>query len=269
MSINIPICLTIAGSDSGGGAGIQADLKTFSSLKTFGTSVITAITAQNSHEVIGIEEISTDFIYKQIQAVATDFPIRAFKSGMLSSRNIIEIVESGIREFKLQNYVLDPVMVAKSGAKLLKEDAIDSMVSKLFPLAHVVTPNLPEAEVLIGEKIESEAAMRKAAEKILNMGPSWVIIKGGHGEGNPVDWVFSKESFFALPGKRVHTQNTHGSGCSYSSAITAFLARGFTTEEAIREAKKFIHKAIIMSLKIGQGHGPLHHFHPWYNFEIK
>lgn len=266
MSESIPLSLTIAGSDSGGGAGIQADLKTFSALQTFGASVITAITAQNSREVLAIHEVPAPVISDQIRAVATDFSIASFKTGMLFSRQIIEAVGTAIDDYRLSNYVLDPVMISKSGARLLKDDAIQSLKENLVPKSLVLTPNLPEAEVLTGVTITDEPSARKAARFLLEMGAEWIIIKGGHLEGAPVDRVYSRHESFELPGTRVETKNTHGSGCTYSSAIVAFLARGYTPPEAIREAKAYIHSGIEQSLDIGSGHGPLHHFHPWYRF---
>lgn len=266
MSEAIPISLTIAGSDSGGGAGIQADLKTFSALKTFGTSVITAITAQNSREVLSIHEVPVPVIHDQVRALATDFSISSFKTGMLFSREIIESLGKSIDEYQLPSYVLDPVMISKSGTRLLKDDAIEALREFLVPKSLVVTPNIPEAEVLTGISISDGKSAGEAARHLLEMGAGWVIIKGGHLEGEPVDRVYSKDEFFELPGKRVETRNTHGSGCTYSSAIVAFLARGYSPAGAIREAKTYIHGGIEQSLDIGSGHGPLHHFHPWYRF---
>jgi hydroxymethylpyrimidine/phosphomethylpyrimidine kinase len=263
---NIPTVLTIAGSDSGGGAGIQADLKTFSALQSFGMSAITAVTAQNTREVLQIEELSSDMIYNQIKAVATDIGIKACKTGMLSSQRIIETVARAMEDFALKNFVLDPVMVSKSGAKLIHDDAIEVLLHKLLPRACVVTPNIPEAEVMTGLTIDSEATIRKAAEKIAAYGAQCVVIKGGHLDGDPVDWAYSQNQLFAMPEKRVATVNTHGTGCTYSAAIAAFLAKGYTTQEAVRGAKEYVHGGIVESLALGQGHGPLHHFHTWYKY---
>ncbi len=267
MSETIPLSLTIAGSDSGGGAGIQADLKTFSALKTFGTSVITAITAQNSREVLGIHEVPVQIIHDQIRALATDFSVSSFKTGMLFSKEIIESVGKAIDEYRLPNYVLDPVMISKSGARLLKDDAIESLKEFLVPRSLVITPNLPEAEVVTGVDIIDKQSSDEAARRLLDLGAGWVIIKGGHLDGEPVDRVYSNEVSFEMPGKRIETKNTHGSGCTFSSAIVAFLARGFSPPDAIKKAKEYIHAGIVQSLDIGSGHGPLHHFHPWYPFE--
>ncbi len=262
----IPRVLSIAGSDSGGGAGIQADIKTFSALSTYGMSAITAVTAQNTKDVLQIMEMSQEMVYKQIQAVAEDVGVDAFKTGMLSSRPIIEVVIKAIADFQLKNFVCDPVMLTKSGVKLLADDAINILIHELIPLADVITPNIPEAEVITKQSIDTEATIRVAAEKIMNMGAKCVVIKGGHLQGDPVDWVCSQKHFFALPERRINTPHTHGSGCTYSSAIAAFLARGYETDRAIREAKKYIHKAISFSLSLGNGHGPLHHFHSWYKY---
>ncbi len=264
----IPICLTIAGSDSGGGAGVQADMKTFSSLETFATSAITAITAQNSFEVTAIQEIEPQVVYKQIQAVATDFSVDACKTGMLSSEAIIRIVAAAIRDFSIHKFVLDPVMISKSGATLLQPTAMSALKQELLPLSMVLTPNLPEAEEISGVKIMDDTSLRQAAEKILDFGPQWLVIKGGHSEGAPIDYVFSRryQEEFQLPAPRINTRNTHGSGCTYAAAITAYLARNASPRQAIEMARQYVQKGIESSLSIGKGHGPLHHFHPWYRF---
>lgn len=262
----IPTVLTIAGSDSGGGAGIQADLKTFSALQTYGMSAITAITAQNTREVLQIEELTSEIIYNQIKAVVTDIGVNAYKTGMLSSIRIIETVAQAIEDFSLKNFVLDPVMVSKSGAKLIQDDAIETLLEKLLPHASIVTPNIPEAEVISGVRIDSETAIRKAAETIAALGSSCVVIKGGHLNGDPVDWAYSQNHLFAMPKKRIPTENTHGTGCTYSAAIAAFLAKGNTTQEAVRAAKEYVFGGIAESLSLGTGHGPLHHFHNWYKY---
>lgn len=262
----VPITLTIAGSDSSGGAGIQADLKTFSALETFGTSALTAVTAQNTTSVTQIFELPPEMVYNQIKAVALDLEIRSFKTGMLFSEAIIDSVAGAIREFGLSNYVLDPVMVAKGGAVLLKKGAKEALIKKLIPLANIITPNIPEAEALADTKIVNETTIKEASKKILKMGPECVILKGGHLENDPVDWVNIQGKIFAMPQKRINTKNTHGSGCTFSSAIVAYIARGIDPEQAIWNAKSFIHKAIEKSIDIGKGHGPLHHFHLWYNY---
>jgi hydroxymethylpyrimidine/phosphomethylpyrimidine kinase len=262
----IPKSLTIAGSDSGGGAGIQADLKTFSALKTFGMSAITAITAQNTKEVLQILELPVDIINNQIKAVAEDIGVDAFKTGMLSSEKIIHAVAASIRDFGLKNYVLDPVMTSKSGHTLLKPEAIHALITELLPLSLIITPNIPEAQILAGMEINNDGAVRDALKKILDLGPKNVIIKGGHAQGNPVDWINLAGYIFAIPESRIDTRNTHGSGCTFAAAIVSFLARGYELDKAIWEAKSYIHKAIARSLDIGAGHGPLHHFHPWYRF---
>ena len=255
--------LTIAGSDSGGCAGIQADIKTMSALGVFGMSVITAVTSQNTLGVTYIEELSKKSVISQIEAIYDDITPDALKSGMLFSKDIIEAVSDTLKSRNKSPYVLDPVMVATSGAKLLQDDAISYMVDKLFPLAFVVTPNIPEAELLSGIKIESQEHVDKACKIIKDMGVKNVIIKGGHFTGDEsVDTLYDGENHYEIAVMRIETKNTHGTGCTYSSAICSYLALGFDLLTATKYAKQYITSAIIYGaeMNIGSGSGPVNHF---------
>lgn len=258
------VALTIAGSDSGAGAGIQADLKTFASLGVYGTSAITAITAQNTVGVKSVQELPAQMVKDQIEAVFNDFEVEAAKTGMLANSEIIEAVAECIKKFKLKNLVVDPVMVAKSGDHLLKPEAINDLKNKIFPLALVVTPNLKEAEVLADMKISSVEDMKKSAEKILNLGPRAVVVKGGHLEGKPIDVFYDGENFQELTTPRVMTTNNHGSGCTFSAAICGFLTLGLDLYSAVVSAKEYITQALKASYQVGHGHGPVNQF-----FEVK
>jgi hydroxymethylpyrimidine/phosphomethylpyrimidine kinase len=260
LQSNIPKALTIAGSDSGAGAGIQADLKTFAALGVYGTTALTAVTAQNTREVLAIAEVPEDVVALQIDAVLEDIGADAVKTGMLSSPSIIETVADRLEAWGIDRLVVDPVMVAKSGDRLLQLDAIESLVNRLLPLALIVTPNIPEAEVLFGRSIETEEDAKLAAAQISKFGPRYVVLKGGHRTGPPVDMVFDGELFIELTTERVETANTHGTGCTFSAAITAYLARGLDPIEAIREAKIFTTNALRASYRIGEGHSPVNHF---------
>jgi hydroxymethylpyrimidine/phosphomethylpyrimidine kinase len=253
--------LSIAGSDSGGGAGIQADLKTFSALGVFGMTVITAITAQNTREVTGIVELAPEMVALQIDAVVTDIGVDAAKTGMLSSAPIIETVAGRIRHHRLERLVVDPVMIAKSGAALLRPDAVEALRRLMLPLALVVTPNLPEAEALCGRSITTTAEMDDAARRIADFGPRCVVVKGGHLEGAAVDTVYDGHRIEHLETARIATRNTHGTGCIFSAAIAAGLARGDDPVTAIRAAKTFITGAIEHALPLGGGHGPANPMH--------
>ncbi|CCQ98407.1 bifunctional hydroxy-methylpyrimidine kinase and hydroxy-phosphomethylpyrimidine kinase [[Clostridium] ultunense Esp] len=253
--------LTIAGSDSGGGAGIQADLKTFQELEVFGMTAVTAVTSQNTLGVKGVYPVETAGILEQIDAIATDIGVDALKTGMLFSAEIIEAVSERIAHYGWRKLVVDPVMVAKGGTPLLKESAIKVLKEKLIPLALLVTPNLPEAEVLVGKKITTEEEKREAAKEILKMGAGSVVIKGGHEGGEwAIDLFYDGEEFLQLGKPRIPTENTHGTGCTFSAAITAELAKGKGLREAIETGKEFVHQAILHSLKIGGGHGPTNHW---------
>lgn len=255
------IVMTIAGSDSGGGAGIQADLKTFQELDVFGTSAITAVTAQNTLGVEGIFPVSAKFVQQQIEVVMRDLPVKAAKTGMLFSAEIIQAVSESLRDKDIQ-LVVDPVMIAKGGASLLQSDAVNALTTSLLPIATVLTPNIPEAEVISGMSIKTTSDIEYAAKKILEMGVACVVMKGGHLEGeDAIDTVFFQEgSSFSMQTNRMKTKQTHGTGCTFSSAITAFLGQGYELREAIIEAKKFVQLAIQNPLNIGHGHGPTNHF---------
>ena len=253
--------LTIAGSDSGAGAGIQADLKTFAALGVYGTSVITAITAQNTKGVTQILELPPDLIAAQIDAVIEDIGADALKTGMLANSAIIEVVAKRIREHRLKNLVVDPVMVAKSGDLLLRPEAIEALKSRLIPLATIVTPNLPEAEQLTGIHEIGLEALREAARRIIGMGAKSVVIKGGHQRGPATDLFFDGKKFLKLSAARIPTQNTHGTGCTFSAAIVANLAKGEKLEKAVVLAKRYITQAIRRGFAIGSGHSPVHHFY--------
>jgi hydroxymethylpyrimidine/phosphomethylpyrimidine kinase len=255
------IALTIAGSDSGGGAGIQADLKTFQRFGVFGTSVITAITAQNTKGVSRWEPVSADLVRAQIDSVAEDLPPAAFKTGMLANAAVASAVAGGIRDNSLRNYVLDPVMVATSGDVLFEPDAIEVIRRELIPEAFLVTPNLHEAAILVGEPIDDEDAMARAAETIVNeMGAKAVLIKGGHlTSADRVVDVLYDGNVRTFRGQRLDTRNTHGTGCTLSAAITAQLARGESLHAAVRRAIDYVHNAIATAPGLGSGHGPLNH----------
>ncbi|PYS97115.1 MAG: bifunctional hydroxymethylpyrimidine kinase/phosphomethylpyrimidine kinase [Acidobacteria bacterium] len=234
--------LTIAGSDSGGGAGIQADLKTFGALGVFGMSAITAVTAQNTVAVTRIQKISPDVVAAQIDAVADDIGVDAAKTGMLWSAAIIEAVAAAVKRHRIPNLVVDPVIVSKSGARLLKENAIATLTSRLLPLAAMVTPNLPEAQTLAGMAVPDAEAMREAARRLHALGPRCVVIKGGHAEGpNVVDLFYDGKDFQELKAERVETRSTHGTGCTFSAAIAAYLAHGLTPLDAVSRAKPLNH----------------------------
>lgn len=256
-----PKALTIAGSDSGGGAGIQADLKTFAALGVYGSSVLTAITAQNTLGVAAVHDVPTEIIMGQLDAVMSDIGADAVKTGMLSSATIIAAVAGGIRRHRIERLVVDPVMVATSGDRLLREDAVETVCSMLLPLALVVTPNIPEAEILIGRRIKSEPDMAEAARIIGAMGARYVVVKGGHLDGDPVDIVYDGMSIERLVTPRVPTRHTHGTGCTFSAAIAARLAAGDSVPAAIASAKRYVYEALIHAYEIGAGHSPVHHFY--------
>jgi hydroxymethylpyrimidine/phosphomethylpyrimidine kinase len=253
--------LAIAGSDSGGGAGIQADLKTFAAHGVYGTSAITAITAQNTVGVTTVSALAADLVTAQIEAVASDIPIQATKIGMLATAAIVEAVAAAIRELDLPRVVLDPVMLAKSGDLLLDEAAVEGLRLELLPCALVVTPNLPEAAVLCGHAVESPQQVREAARRIHDLGARAVVIKGGHGTGDRiVDLLFDGEEYVEFPTTRIETRNTHGTGCTFASAIAARLALGHDLPDAVGRAQSYVVGAIRHGLAIGRGHGPLDHF---------
>ncbi|MGC2179321.1 MAG: bifunctional hydroxymethylpyrimidine kinase/phosphomethylpyrimidine kinase [Bradyrhizobium sp.] len=261
----LPVALTIAGSDSSGGAGIQADLKTFAAFGVYGASAITALTAQNTRGVRGIHPVPPAFVTAQIDAGFDDLEVKAVKIGMLAKRATIEALAASLSRWKPGLIVLDPVMVATSGDRLLSTDAVSVLRERLIPKATLITPNLPEAAALLGEAVASdEATIRSQGKKLLATGARAVLIKGGHGQGaESIDYLLIGSSVIALPAPRIATVNTHGTGCSLSSAIAAGLAKGEALEQAVRAAKTWISAAIAAAdgLGIGHGHGPIHHFH--------
>ncbi|WP_369722613.1 bifunctional hydroxymethylpyrimidine kinase/phosphomethylpyrimidine kinase [Bradyrhizobium sp. LLZ17] len=263
-----PVALTIAGSDSSGGAGIQADLKTFAALGVYGASAITALTAQNTNGVTGIHAVPAEFVTAQIDAVFADLDVGAAKIGMVAQALSIDAIAAALSRWAPRNVVLDPVMVATSGDRLLSPQAVEALRNKLVPLASVITPNLPEAAALLDEPVaRSEAEIESQGRRLLALGARAVLIKGGHGEGAAsIDYLVSAESTIALAAPRVATKNTHGTGCSLSSAIAAGLAKGDTLEQAVRNAKAWISAAIAAAdrFSVGHGHGPVHHFHKFY-----
>ena len=254
--------MTIAGSDSGGGAGIQADLKTFAALGVYGTSVITAVTAQNTLSVDGIAELSPEMVSSQIDAVMSDIGADAVKTGMLAHSGIIEAVAECIDSLNMPNVIVDPVMIAKSGDRLLREEAINAYRTLLIPRALVVTPNIPEAEALTGTTIETDEDARRAARIIANMGARNVVIKGGHREGPVIDLLYGEEGLVReFTSERIQSKNTHGTGCTFASAIAANLAHGRSVERAVFRAKEYVSAAIEAAYPVGRGHGPLNHFY--------
>ena len=255
--------LTIAGSDSGGGAGIQADLKTFSALGAYGMSAVTAITAQNTLGVTAVQEISLDVIEAQIDAVVSDIGVDAVKTGMLSSPEIVRLVARKAEEHGFDPLVVDPVMVAATGARLLRENAVDAVKQDLIPTATVVTPNTFEAEVLTGLTVTTESEMKVAAQAIHSLGPRYVVVKGGHvtGSDQSTDLLFDGRDFVEYPATRIDTTSTHGTGCTFASAIAAGLARGLSVPDAVGGAKEYVTRAIAAAFPVGQGKGPLNHFH--------
>lgn len=252
----IPKALTIAGSDSGGGAGIQADLKVFSRLKVFGMSVITALTAQNTVGVTGVFNVTPEFVALQFDAVMTDLPADAAKTGMLSTAEIIEAVADRVRFYGLRQLVVDPVMISKSGASLLQSSAVDALKRELIPLALVVTPNADEAQVLSGVSIRSVEDLKEAARRIYGMGCRHVLVKGGHLDGDATDVLYDGAAMMEFSAPRSPTSDTHGTGCVLSAAITGYLARGESPSRAVEHGKSFVTEAIHNALRIGAGHGP-------------
>jgi hydroxymethylpyrimidine/phosphomethylpyrimidine kinase len=262
--MTVPIALTIAGSDSSGGAGIQADLKTFAALGVYGASVITALTAQNTKGVAGIHGVPTEFVTAQMDAVFSDLDIAAVKIGMLGSAAVIAAVAAGLERHRARNVVLDPVMVASSGEKLLHPNALEAL-RDLISRSRVLTPNLPEAAALLSmATAHDEAEMRSQGEKLLTLGAGAVLIKGGHGTGpESVDFLIDADACTRYAAPRIATKNTHGTGCTLSSAVAAGLAKGLALADAVREAKAYVSAAIAVAdrLKVGSGRGPLHHFY--------
>jgi len=261
----LKVALTIAGSDSSGGAGIQADLKTFQALGVYGMSAITAVTVQNTQKVYAIQEINPQIVHDQITCLFEDITIHVVKIGMVSSVKLIRAISDALHKVPRVPVVLDPVMISKSGYPLLKEDARQALVADLFPLAEVVTPNLHEAEALVGTAITNQDQMTGAAQKIIQLGAAKVVVKGGHLAGNQAtDILYDGRSFHHLATPRLETPNTHGTGCTFSAAIAAYLAKGSSFFDAVQQAKDYITGAIAHALDIGKGHGPTHHFYDLY-----
>ena len=261
--------LTIAGSDSSGGAGVQADLKTFSAIGTYGMSVITAVTAQNTEGVFAVEELSGEIIKSQIKAIFDDIEPVAVKIGMVSSPEIIVDIVNTMKKYNPSFLVVDPVMISKSGYSLLKSEAKENLIKYLIPMAYLVTPNVPEAEEITGIKINSVTDMKLAGEKILELGPKFVLMKGGHLDGDAVDVLIGENIFHVFKSKRLNRKNTHGTGCTISSAITAHLALGYDIKESVALSKKYITEAIEHSFDMGHGVGPVHHFYKFEESKIK
>jgi hydroxymethylpyrimidine/phosphomethylpyrimidine kinase len=263
-----PVALTIAGSDSSAGAGIQADLKTFAALGVYGASVITALTAQTTRGVTGIHQVPPDFVTAQMDAVFSDLDVKAVKIGMVAQLGTIGAIVAGLARWSPMHVVLDPVMVATSGRRLLAADAVEALQTKLIPRASLITPNLPEAAALLDEPVAlNEIDIERQGRRLLSMGCPAVLIKGGHGDGSDsIDYLIRGTSTVVLSAPRIATKNTHGTGCSLSSAIAAGLAKGEEMETAVRNAKAFISAAIAAAdrFSVGHGHGPIHHFHKFY-----
>lgn len=262
--IRMKKALSIAGSDCSGGAGIQADLKTFSAHGVFGMSVIASVVAENTERVIDIHDLPADIIEKQMDAVFEDIEVDAVKVGMLGTVQGMRAVEKKLRQYRPGNVVVDPVMYAKNGAPLMQEDAVGTLLERIVPLADVLTPNIPEAARMTGLEIHSSADMERAAERIYGMGCRAVVIKGGHAFGDATDILYDGRQFFYYRSPRIDTGNTHGTGCTFSSAIAAQLGKGFCVEEAVERAKRYVTVAIAYALPIGKGHGPTHHFYELY-----
>ena len=261
MKTIVPRTMTIAGSDSGCGAGVQADLKTFAALQVYGTSVLTAVTSQNTLGVTDVMELPPSLIASQIDAILSDIGTDAVKTGMLSSSAIIDTVAEKIREHRLTTLVVDPVMIAKGGEQLIQEDAVSTLRSTLLPLAQVVTPNAPEAAVLTGHEVRTLDDARDAAREIVGMGARAVVVKGGHIEGPATDILYDGKDFRLFTTQRIETTSLHGTGCTFASAIAVGLAKGLTVREALAHAKSYVTASIRQAFPMGNGHGPLNHFH--------
>ncbi|MCH5164033.1 MAG: bifunctional hydroxymethylpyrimidine kinase/phosphomethylpyrimidine kinase [Clostridiales bacterium] len=257
--------LTIAGSDCSGGAGIQADIKTMSALGVYGMSVIVSVVAENTSRVISIEDVSPKMIADQLDAIFEDIEVDAVKVGMLTSPMCMVTVANKLKQYSPKHIVVDPVMYATGGSPLMQEDAIDIFISEIIPLATMLTPNIPEAERIVGKKIVTVEDMKNAAAEIQKLGAKTVLIKGGHYDGDALDILFDRENYHTYIHKRINSKNTHGTGCTLSSAIASYLALGLSPEAAVKNAKEYITGAIESGLNIGKGHGPTHHFHKFYS----
>lgn len=258
--VQVSTALTIAGTDPSGGAGIHADLKTFQELKSYGMSVITSVVAQNTTGVQSIQHMPLDMIDQQLKSVISDIPVHAFKTGMIANKDMMEIVYHRIKKLDAP-YVMDPVMVTTSGDSLINEDSRLYLRDRLLPLTALVTPNIPEAEYLTGEKIETVEEMKLAAEELVTKyGAKAALVKGGHLEGEAIDFLYDGDRMYSFSTERIHTTNTHGTGCTYSAAITAYLGQGLPLVQAVEKAKRFVTAAIRYSFPLGQGHGPTNHW---------
>lgn len=265
----IATALTIAGSDSGGGAGIQADLKTFTVLKVYGASVITAVTAQNTQGVAGIYWLSPDFVGLQLDAVLSDIGFKAVKTGMLGNAATLDLICEKLKAHRVNNLVVDPVMAAKRGEQLFPRESLEIFLNKLLPLTSVITPNLDEAEALTGLRITTEAEMQQAARAIFDYGVRYVVLKGGHLPGaESVDFLFDGQNCTRFATPRMQTKNTHGTGCTFAAALAAYLAKGRSVEEAVTASKHFITTAIQHGLPLGKGYGPVNHLAPYLENEL-
>ena len=253
-------CLSIAGSDCSGGAGIQADIKTFSANGVFGMSVITSVVAENTCRVISVRDMDEEIIRDQIDAVFEDIRVDGVKLGMLSNAAIMNAVAEKLVQYRADKVVADPVMVAKGGCALMHPEALTALKTKIIPISYMLTPNIPEAETITGMKIGDVRSMREAAKAIFSMGAATVLVKGGHLDGEAVDVLYDGKDFHEFVTERINTKNTHGTGCTLSSAITANIAKGLEPEQAVRAAKDYVTMAIKHSLRIGRGHGPTNHF---------
>lgn len=256
--------LTIAGSDCSGGAGIQADLKTFAAHGTYGMSVITSVVAENTCKVISIHNVPTKVIAEQIDAVFTDIEPDAVKVGMLSDSDVMETVAEKLKEYKVPFAVIDPVMIAKGGCALMQPQAHKTLTDNMIPLAYLLTPNIPEAEEILKCTIQTVEDMKDACKRIHQLGAKNVLVKGGHFEGDPTDVLYDGKEFYLFQGKRIDSKNTHGTGCTLSSAIAANLANGLSLREAVKEGKEYVANAILYTTPIGHGHGPTNHFYKWF-----
>lgn len=256
--------LTIAGSDSCGGAGIQADIKTFSAHGVYGMSVITAVTAQNTVGVFAVQDVDKEIIREQIKCIYNDIEVSAVKIGMVSKIETIQVIVEELSKYKAKNIVLDPVMISKSGYNLLKSESKEILINKLIPIATIVTPNLLEAEIILGTHINNLDEMINAAKEIYNKGPQNVLIKGGHLESDATDVLYDGNEIYLLNGERIEVKNTHGTGCTLSSAIASNLALGYNVKNSVEKAKEYITIAIKNSFSIGHGVGPTHHFYKLY-----
>lgn len=257
----IPCILSIAGSDSGGGAGIQADLKTFTALKTHGMSAVTALTAQNTQGVQSLEAVSPDFVRQQIEAVVSDIGVSAVKSGMLVNEDIVHVVSECLEKFSITSYILDPIIRSESGQELLSPEGIEAMKADLFPKALLITPNIAEAEALTGLSISTQDDMERAALILFDLGPGYVLVTGGHLAGNQaVDILYDGIGIHPFIADKLDAKNNHGTGCTFAAALTAYYAKGFEIGESVAKAKYFVHNALMFGLDIGKGPGPVNPF---------